>query len=79
MKVKAWGIFCTANEVVNMKEALEKKGMDIFEVRPLTTVEKITYKINPYLLINEPHIVMFHATTLQYKWFLLKNRLTKVF
>ena len=78
MKEKAWGIFCNKNEVETMKAKLEKFGRDIFEVRPLTVVEKLTYVKDPVLLANEPYIIMFHATTLQYRWFLFKNRLTKV-
>ena len=80
MMKKAWGILCMKNEVEDMKKALEKRDMDIFEVRPLTLEEKFNYtRKDPLLFMNEPHIVMFHATTLQYKWFLFRNELSKVF
>ena len=78
MKTKAWGLFCNKDEVETMSAKLEKSGLDIFEVRPLTMIEKFTYVKDPILFANEPHIVMFHATTLQYRLFMFRNRLTRV-
>lgn len=78
MRTKAWGIFCSKNEVEIMKGKLEKSGRDIFEIRPLTYMERMTYVKDPILFSNEPHIIMFHATTLQYRWFTFINRLTRV-
>lgn len=79
MREKAWGVFCNRNEVETMSVKLKKAGLDIFEVRPLTMVERMTYlKYPTALLYSEPCIVMFHATTLQYRWFIFKNRLTRV-
>lgn len=78
MKEKAWGIFCSKDEIETMSMRLEKYGRDIFEVRPLTMAERIAYVKDPMLFINEPYIIMFHATTLQYRWFIFKNRLTRV-
>ena len=79
MNKKTWGIFCKGNEIENVKEKLTKRGHDIFEVRPLTMSEKLTYIKDPILFANEPHVVMFHATTLQYKWLLFRNGYSKVF
>lgn len=78
MKERAWGIFCRRDEVETMSEKLERSGRDIFEVRPLTAVEKLAYVHDPILFANEPYIIMFHASTLQYRWFIFKNRLTRV-
>ena len=77
---KAWGIFCSEHEVETIKKRLEKRRLDIFEVRPLTLIEKITYVNHPNLYnCVEPYIVMFHATALEYKMFIFMNKLTKVF
>ena len=78
MKEKAWGIFCNKDEVETMKAKLEKSGRDVFEVRPLTIIEKLTYVKDPILFTSEPYIIMFHATTLQYRWFMFKNSLPRV-
>lgn len=78
MKEKAWGIFCKQDEVEVLSERLENADLDIFEVRPLTFVEKLTYVKDPGLLINEPYVIMFHATTLQYRTFIFRNNLTRV-
>lgn len=80
MMKKAWGIICKENEVEDIEKALEKRNMDVFEVRPLSYMEMITY-LKDICCRDESYIVMFHATTLQYKWFLFRfrNGLSKVF
>lgn len=81
MKTGRWGIFVMKDELDKMMERINnEKGLEIFEVRPLTFVEKMVYlKSNTTLFINEPHVIMFNATKLRYKTFIIKNRLKTVF
>lgn len=78
MKERAWGIFCNKDEVETLSKKLERFGRDIFEVRPLTIYERLAYVKDPVLFANEPYIIMFHASTLQYRWFVFKNNLARV-
>ena len=77
--MKQWGIFCTKNEVNEIVSIVEKNGLDVFEVRPLTYVEALAYVKYPYICVNELCVVMFHATKWQYNWLIFRNKLTKIF
>lgn len=77
--MKKWGIFCMEKEVEQIKEQVEKKGLEIFEVRKLTFWEKLQYCKDPALYANEPWIVMFKASKLQYYKLLWKLKLKPVF
>lgn len=81
MKTGRWGIFVMKDELDKMVERIKnEKGIEVFEVRPLTFIEKMVYiKNNPKLFVNEPHVIMFNATKLRYKIFIIKNRLKTVF
>ena len=77
--MKQWGIFTTKKQLNKTKRVVEKKGLDIFEVRELTYLEKLTYVKDPILFVNEPHIIMFNATEDEYKTVCKKLKLTPVF
>lgn len=77
MKKKCWGIFVMENEVERMKEIVEKK-YEVFEVRKLTFWEKLSYCKDPVLYANEPWIIMFRSTRLQYNLLIWKLKLIPV-
>ena len=77
--MKQWGIFTTKKELNKIKRKIEKKGLEIFEVRELTYAEKLTYIKDPLLFINDPHIIMFNATDEEYNSLITKMKLTIVF
>lgn len=76
---KSWGIFCMEKEVELVKDQVDKKGLEIFEVRKLNFWEKLQYCKDPMLFANEPWIIMFRASTFQYKMLFWKLKLRKVF
>ena len=78
MKIKQWGIFVMEKEVEQIKEIVENKGYEVFEVRKLTYWEKLTYCKDPLLFANDPWIIMFRATRLQYRLLIWKLKLTPV-
>ena len=77
--MKQWGIFTTKSELNKIKRKVEKNGLEIFEVRELSYVEKLTYIKDPLLFVNEPYIIMFNATEDEYKSLLRKLKLSTVF
>ena len=78
MKKKRWGIFAMEKEVEQIKEIVVKKGCEIFEVRKLNYWEKLMYCKDPLLFANEPWIIMFEGTRLQYQMLIWKLKLTAV-
>lgn len=78
MKKHCWGIFVIGKEAERIKEFIEKKGYEVFEVRELTMFEKLTYCKDPFTFDNDPWIIMFRATRLQYKLLIWKLGLTPV-
>ena len=79
MRKKNWGIFVMEHEVEQTKEVIEQKGYEVFEVRKLTYWEKILYCKDSILVANEPWIIMFKSTSLQYNLLKWKLRLSTVF
>ena len=77
--MKQWGIFATKKELNKVQKAVEKRGLEIFEVRELTFIEKLTYIKDPILLVNDPHVIMFNATENEYKTVCKKLKLNPVF
>lgn len=77
MKKKCWGIFVMEKERDRIKEEVEKK-YEVFEVRELTFWEKLQYCKDPVLYANDPWIIMFRATRLQYKLLIWKLKLIPV-
>ena len=77
--MKQWGIFTTKKELNKIKRKIEKNGLEIFEVRELTFIEKLTYVNDPLLFVNEPHVIMFNATDEEYNTIIKKLKLTPVF
>ena len=77
--MKQWGIFATKKELNKIQKSVEKAGIEIFEVRELTYVEKLMYINDVRLLINEPHIIMFNATEQEYNKLIKKLKLSPVF
>lgn len=78
--MEEWGIFTTKKELNKMLRRVKRAGFEIFEVRELSLVEKITYLANdPRLYINEPHIIMFRATEEEYHRFIRRRRLSIIF
>jgi len=77
--MKQWGIFATSKEVNKMKRKVEKNGLEIFEVRELTFVEKLTYINDLTMFVNDPHVIMFYATEEEYNSLIRKLKLTPVF
>lgn len=76
---KQWGIFCMEEEVEQIKEKVEKRGLKVFEVRKLNFLEKLQYCKDPVLFANDPWIVMFEASNMQYYMALWKLKLKPVF
>lgn len=77
--MEKWGVFVTKNEVEETVEAIKERGLDVFEVRELTHLEKLQYCKDPVLFTHEPWIVMFNATKWQYRRACRKLGLTVVF
>lgn len=77
--MKQWGIFATSKEVNKMKRKVEKNGLEIFEVRELTFMEKLVHINDPILFVNDPHVIMFYATEEEYNSLIRKLKLTPVF
>lgn len=75
---KSWGIFAIEEEVERVKDIIEKEGLEIFEVRKLTFWERLTYCKDPILFWNNPWVIMFKASRLQYKVLIFKNRMKLV-
>ena len=73
--MKQWGIFTTKDALNDTIKIIVNKGLEIFEVRKLTFIEKLTYLSSNdiELFMNEPYIVMFYATKYEYnelvKWY----------
>lgn len=78
MKNEAWSVYCIKDDVEMVLARLKKSGLDLLEVKPLTAVEGVEQVKNPILYIDEPHVIMFHATKLQYERFLFENRRSNV-
>lgn len=76
---KQWGVFCTKEQVDEIKNNLAKAKLDVFEVRQLTAWEKMSYLKMPEWSIGEMWVVMFWATKWQYHRFIRRNKLNKVF
>lgn len=77
--MEKWGIFVNKNEVDYTIEAIKERGLEVFEVRELNFMEKLTYVKDPALFVGEPWIVMFNATKREYKKLCRKLKLTVVF
>lgn len=77
--MEKWGIFCIEKEVEQVKEMVEKKGLEVFEVRKLNFWEKLQYCKDPALYCNEPWIIMFKASKIQYYKLIMKLKLKPVF
>lgn len=78
--MEEWGIFTTEKELDKMLRRVTHAGFEVFEVRALSLMEKITYLANdPHLYINNPHIIMFKATEKEYKRFVRRRRLSIIF
>lgn len=76
---KQWGIFCTQEQVDDMKKCLDVYKLETFEVRPLTAWEKMAYVPISMWGCGDIWCVMFWATKWQYRKFIRRNKLAKVF
>ena len=79
LTMEQWEIFTTKKELKHYIKVIQKKGIEIFEVRELTYIEKLTYISDPIMFINKPHIIMFNATEEEYKTLLKELDLSPVF
>lgn len=71
-----WCMFTVKKELEKTKNMIESKGLEIFEVRKLTALEKLKYGFR----INAPiWIVMFYGSEAGYKSLFDTNELTTVF
>ena len=77
--MEQWGIFTTKKELEQYVQFIENKGIEIFEVRELTYIEKLMYITDPIMFIRKPHIIMFNATEEEYKSLLKELDLNPVF
>lgn len=78
--MKKWGIFTTEKELKKMLRRVELAGFEVFEVRPLSIIEKLTYVVDDaHLYINNPHIIMFRTTEKKYNRFIRILRLKRMF
>lgn len=78
--MKDWGIFTTKKELNRMLRRVERAGFEVFEVRPLSLIEKVTYVANDVdLYLGDPHIIMFRTTEEKYNRFIRIYNLTRMF
>ena len=74
--MKNWGLFTLEDEIEQTKETVKAAGLEPFEVREVSLIEKLVYGI----LVSAPlWIVRFEATEDEYNALVQKNELTKVF
>lgn len=74
--MKQWGIFTLGNEVEQTVKLVKDAGLQIFEVRELTGLEKLLYcKGNTSV---DMWIVMFYATEEEYTKVINHNEMTRV-
>ena len=74
--MKKWALFTLKDEIEQTKETVKAAGLEPFEVREVSLIEKLAYGI----LVSAPlWIVMFEATEDEYNALVQKNELTKVF
>lgn len=78
--MEKWGLFVTKDELDETMELIKQIGLEVFEVRKLTFVEKLTYVGNDLrLFLNSPHVIMFNATKEAYNNFIKCHNFTSVF
>ncbi len=77
--MEKWGIFALKSEVDEAKQLIESAGLEIFEVREVTMLEKIVYCPGMTDRTIDLWIVMFYATKDEYVALLETNDLAKVF
>lgn len=77
--MKQWGIFAMKKELDKIMKIMDKHNIEVFEVRELNFVEKLTYIKDAIMFVNDPHIIMFNATECEYKSLCRKLHLTPVF
>lgn len=78
--MEEWGIFTTEKELERMLRRVKLAGFEVFEVRPLSMIEKLTYVVDDArLYINNPHIIMFRTTEEKYNRFIRILRLKRMF
>jgi hypothetical protein len=74
--MKKWALFTLEDEIEQTKETVKAAGLEPFEVREVSLIEKLAYGIP----VSAPlWIVMFEATEDEYNALIQKNELTKVF
>ena len=78
--MEEWGIFVTEKELKRMLRHVERARFEVFEVRPLSLIEKLTYVADDaHLYVNNPHIIMFRTTEEKYNRFIRIFRLSRMF
>lgn len=78
--MEMWGLFVTKNELNNTIRLVKREGLDVFEVRKLTFIEKLTYIGNDVrLFFGSPYVVMFNATKEEYENFIHKHNFIGIF
>lgn len=77
--MRQWGIFVMKKELDKIMKVMDKRKIEVFEVRELNYMEKLTYVKDAILFVNEPHVIMFNATEREYKSLCKKLHLTPVF
>lgn len=75
---KPWGIFTLKNDVEWTVQQVKDAGLQVFEVRELTFLEKLTYCKGANMAVDM-WIVMFYATEEEYNKLVEESDLTKVF
>jgi N-dimethylarginine dimethylaminohydrolase len=78
-RLEKWGIFASEEEVDKMVELVKERNLEVFEVRKLTFIEKLTYIKDSSLFLCDPYIIMFNATKREYKSLIKSVDLTPVF
>ena len=74
--MKKWALFTLEDEIEQTKETVKAAGLEPFEVREVSLIEKLDYGIP----VSAPlWIVRFEATEDEYNALVQKNKLTKVF
>lgn len=78
--MEKWGLFVTKEELDESVRLIEQAGFDIFEVRPLTFMEMLTYIGNDIRQCSKAlHVIMFNATKEAYENFINNHECTRVF
>lgn len=75
-----WGIFAARCDVARIIRYLRIRDIDVYEVRKLDLIEKLTYShFDPIVFVSDPYIIKFTASEKTYHKVVKKLKLTCAF